>query len=191
MSGQMYLGALHFDGDPGALLPAYHRLLERFGLGALDVHLCISRDDGLTVFDACPAKAVTAAGWLVAIEEIQRFSRMVARFFTGYDAFLTPTMSAPPLPIGSMVSTPEDPWRSLEVSAQTVHYAGVVANLTGSPAMSVPLWWERRRPADRRARPGPVRRRGHAHPVGIAARSGPAVGLRQQAVHAAGPPVIR
>lgn len=58
MSGLMYLGALHFDGDPGALLPAYHRLLERFGLGALDVHLCISRDDGLTVFDACPAKAV-------------------------------------------------------------------------------------------------------------------------------------
>ena len=61
---------------------------------------------------------VTAAGWLVAIEEIQRFSRVVARFFTGYDAFLTPTMSAPPPPIGTMVSTPEDPWRSLEVSAR-------------------------------------------------------------------------
>ena len=84
---------------------------------------------------------VTAARWLVAIEEIQRFSRVVARFFTGYDAFLTPTMSAPPLPIGTMVSTPEDPWRSLEVSGQTVRYAGVVANLTGSPSMSVPLWW--------------------------------------------------
>ena len=40
-----------------------------------------------------------------------------------------------------MVSTPEDPWRSLEVSGQTVRYAGVVANLTGSPSMSVPLWW--------------------------------------------------
>ena len=50
-------------------------------------------------------------------------------------------MSTPPLPIGAMVSTPEDPWRSLEVSGQTVRYAGVVANLTGSPAMSVPLWW--------------------------------------------------
>ena len=77
-------------------------------------------------------------GWF-AIEEIQRFSRVVARFFTGYDAFLTPTMSAPPLPIGTMVSTPEDPWRSLEVSGQTVRYAGVVANLTGSPSMSIPL----------------------------------------------------
>ena len=84
---------------------------------------------------------VTAADWLLAVEDVQRFSRRVARFFTGFDAFLTPTMSTPPLPIGAIVSTPEDPWRSLEVSSQTVRYAGVVANLTGSPAMSVPLWW--------------------------------------------------
>ena len=30
---------------------------------------------------------------------------------------------------------------SLQVSAPTVRYAGIVANLTGNPAMSVPLWW--------------------------------------------------
>ena len=58
MSGPLYLGALHFDGDPGDLLPAYHRLLEGFGIDTLDVHLCVARDDGLTVFDACPTKAV-------------------------------------------------------------------------------------------------------------------------------------
>jgi amidase len=29
----------------------------------------------------------------------------------------------------------------MEVSAPTVRYAGVVANLTGNPAMSVPLHW--------------------------------------------------
>ena len=52
-------------------------------------------------------------------------------------------MSAPPPPIGTMVSTPEDPWRPLQVSGQTVRYAGVIANLTGQPAMSVPLWWNR------------------------------------------------
>jgi amidase len=84
---------------------------------------------------------VTAAEWLLAVEDIQRFGRDVARFFTSYDTFLTPTMSTPPLPIGTMVSTPDDPWRSLEVSSQTVRYAGVVANITGNPAMSVPLWW--------------------------------------------------
>ena len=58
MSGSLYLGAVHFDGDPGELLPAYHRLLEGFGIDTLDVHLCVARDDGLTVFDACPTKAV-------------------------------------------------------------------------------------------------------------------------------------
>jgi amidase len=84
---------------------------------------------------------VTAADWLLAVEDVQSFSRRVARFFTGFDVFLTPTMSTPPLPIGAMTSTPEDPWRSLEVSSQTVRYAGVIANLTGNPAMSVPLWW--------------------------------------------------
>jgi amidase len=50
-------------------------------------------------------------------------------------------MSTPPLPAGTMYSTPEDPWRSLSVSGRTVRYAGVVANITGNPAMSVPLWW--------------------------------------------------
>ena len=58
MSGPLYLGAAHFDGDPGELLPAYHRMLERFGIDTLDVHLCIARQDGLTVFDACPSRAV-------------------------------------------------------------------------------------------------------------------------------------
>ena len=58
MSGPLYLGAAHFDGDPAELLPAYHRMLGRFGLDALDVHLCITTDDGLTVFDACPTREI-------------------------------------------------------------------------------------------------------------------------------------
>jgi amidase len=40
-----------------------------------------------------------------------------------------------------MVSTDDDPFRSLEVSGRTVAYSGVIANLTGNPAMSVPLHW--------------------------------------------------
>ena len=58
MSGSMYLGAVYFDGDPGELLPAYHRMLEKFGLETLDVHLCITTDAGLTVFDACPTREI-------------------------------------------------------------------------------------------------------------------------------------
>src|SRR5207248_6679021 len=58
MSGSMYLGAVYFDGDPGELLPAYQRMLDKFGLEALDVHLCITTDAGLTVFDACPTREI-------------------------------------------------------------------------------------------------------------------------------------
>ena len=58
MSGPMYLGAVYFDGDPRELLPAYQRMLDTFGLEALDVHLCVTTDAGLTVFDACPTREV-------------------------------------------------------------------------------------------------------------------------------------
>ena len=77
---------------------------------------------------------VSAADYLQAVEELQRFSRYVARFLTGFDMWLTPTMSAPPALLGEIASNPE-------VGARTVAYPAVVANITGNPAMSVPLWW--------------------------------------------------
>jgi amidase len=84
---------------------------------------------------------VTAADYLQAIETTQLFTRTVAAFLTSYDAFLTPTMSAPPAPIGWITSTPEEPYRAVERGGPTIAYAGVVANVTGNPAMSVPMTW--------------------------------------------------
>ena len=31
---------------------------KQFPIDALDVHLCITHDNGLTIFDACPTKAI-------------------------------------------------------------------------------------------------------------------------------------
>jgi amidase len=73
------------------------------------------------------------------VETAQRFSRTVANFLTSYDCFLTPTMSAPPAPSGWITSTTDDAFRALRRGGQTVAYAAVVANLTGNPAMSVPM----------------------------------------------------
>jgi amidase len=84
---------------------------------------------------------VTSAEYLIAIEDLQEFSRGVAAFLTDFDLWLTPTLSAPPLAIGEMTATEDDPWRGLAKGGETVRYAGVIANVTGSPAMSVPLWW--------------------------------------------------
>jgi amidase len=86
-------------------------------------------------------KQVPAAAYLRSIELLQRYARRVAAFLQDYDLFLTPTVSAPPLPLGQMISTDDEPLRALEVSSRTVAYSGVIANLTGNPAMSVPLYW--------------------------------------------------
>lgn len=88
-------------------------------------------------------KRVSASRYLRAIEVLQRYARRVAEFLSGYHVFLTPTVSAPPLPLGEMVSTDDDPLRALAVSGPAVAYSGVIANLTGNPAMSVPLHWNR------------------------------------------------
>jgi amidase len=89
-------------------------------------------------------RRVTAAEYLLAIGDLQKFSRGVARFLAGVehggvDLWLTPTMSAPPARIGEITSTSEEPLRALTNGAPTVAYPLVVANITGSPAMSVPL----------------------------------------------------
>jgi amidase len=84
---------------------------------------------------------VTAADYLQAIEDLQRFARRVADFLTAFDVWLTPTMSTPPPLLGEIVSTPDEPMRAAERGGLTVKYPAVVANITGNPAMSVPLWW--------------------------------------------------
>ena len=66
---------------------------------------------------------------------------MSLSFLTDYDVWLTPTLSAPPPAIGEMTGTAQEPLRGLLRGGETVRYAGVIANITGGPAMSVPLWW--------------------------------------------------
>ena len=85
----------------------------------------------------------------------------VARFHAHHDLWLTPTVAAPPVTIGSM----DTPWALAQLSdvARRMGLAGVMrhtssfkntvlqnlgwtpytqlANLTGRPAMSVPLYW--------------------------------------------------
>ncbi|MGH8860845.1 MAG: amidase [Jatrophihabitantaceae bacterium] len=86
-------------------------------------------------------RAVSAADYLHAIEVLHRYAREVARFLAGFDGFLTPTMSAPPALLGEITSTSEEPLRASERGGATVEYPQVVANITGNPAMSLPLWW--------------------------------------------------
>ena len=83
---------------------------------------------------------VTAADYLLAVKALQGLARLVARFFVDYDVWLTPTLAEPPVPLGTFDSTPENPlqgfYRALEFMCFTP-----ICNVTGQPAMSVPLFW--------------------------------------------------
>ncbi|HEX5164746.1 MAG TPA: amidase family protein, partial [Thermomicrobiales bacterium] len=74
-------------------------------------------------------RRITAADYLLAVDDIQQFSRVLAQFLTGVDLWLTPTLGEPPIPVGTLSDT-------------FTAYPAWVANVTGNPAMSVPLYWD-------------------------------------------------
>jgi amidase len=82
----------------------------------------------------------TGAGYMMALAWIQAASRDVARFMLDYDVWLTPTLGEPPLPLGSFDSPADDPMAGMRRAVQFVPFTPV-CNMTGQPAMSVPLHW--------------------------------------------------
>lgn len=84
--------------------------------------------------------AQTGVGYLTALAWIQAASREVARFMLDYDLWLTPTLGEPPLPLGSFASTADDPIAGMKRAVTFVPFTPV-CNMTGQPAMSVPLHW--------------------------------------------------
>jgi amidase len=83
-------------------------------------------------------KLVTGAEYVVAQTNLQAAGRQIARFMERYDAWLTPTLGSPPVPLGTF-DTP-DYALGMARAAEFVPFTPV-ANITGQPAMSVPLYW--------------------------------------------------
>jgi amidase len=106
-------------------------------------------------------KALSAADYAKAVRYLQVAAREVGRFSEQYDVLLTPTLSEPPVPIGSLqpagsqlaliklIGRLNAGWllRALGIikplAAQTFDFIPYtpLANVTGQPAMSVPLYW--------------------------------------------------
>ena len=83
---------------------------------------------------------VTAGSYLAAVSQLQMLGRTAALFHQRYDVFLTPTLAAPPVKLGYLESTPEQPMLGFERAAEYVPFTPI-QNVTGQPAMSVPLYW--------------------------------------------------
>jgi amidase len=82
----------------------------------------------------------SASAYLRAVTMLQVIARDFARFFVDYDILLTPTLAEPPLPLGSFDSPPGDPLQAQRRAAAFCPFTPI-CNITGQPAMSVPLFW--------------------------------------------------
>lgn len=74
----------------------------------------------------------------LAIQDMQRMAREIAPFFARYDALLTPTTTQPPQPNGWFDFDPAHPRQSTQRVGDIPKFTAV-ANLTGQPAISLPL----------------------------------------------------
>lgn len=102
-----------------------------------------------------------ASDYANAVRHLQTANRMVGRFFTTYDVLLTPTLADPPFVIGALQPTPVEKaalsvlgrlrlgrvlgsggllTQMAEQAFGFIPYTPLF-NVTGQPAMSVPLFW--------------------------------------------------
>ena len=106
-------------------------------------------------------EAISAGQYALALDEWNVLARAMGRFHQRFDLYLTPTVAALPGEIGAQQPTAAE--RALMGTANRLRTAGLLlktgfvdqmlderlaptpftqlANLTGLPAMSVPLWW--------------------------------------------------
>ena len=95
---------------------------------------------------ACELGAtLSGADYLAAINVVHAIGREMARFLVPYDMLLTATLGEPPALIGRFRADRTDAWADfLDYRLNHVlPYSPftALANGTGQPAMSLPLWW--------------------------------------------------
>ncbi len=82
----------------------------------------------------------TAADMARAIWTMHRTGREIAPFFDRYDALLSPVVATPPPPIGTLDTSSTNVDAYLEAVFKFIPFTSL-ANQAGTPAMSLPLYW--------------------------------------------------
>ena len=85
-------------------------------------------------------RKATASDYLLATAALQKASRELQAQTVDYQAVLTPTLAEPPLPLGALDAPADNPMEAFFRSAAFAPFTAM-ANVTGQPAMSVPLAW--------------------------------------------------
>jgi Asp-tRNA(Asn)/Glu-tRNA(Gln) amidotransferase A subunit family amidase len=82
------------------------------------------------------ARSTPATTYVAAVQAMHRLGRTMGLLFEEIDALITPTMAAPPGPLGALGADDLD--RFIQTSGSMTAFTYLV-NLTGQPAMSLPL----------------------------------------------------
>ena len=109
----------------------------RFGRAMTD------RDfETLTLASAFIAQKHTATDYVAAQLSAFQISRALATFFENCDVLLCPTLCSPPLRIGELNTMAQD-LSDIGPTLRRYMPATAMFNMSGQPAMSVPLAWNR------------------------------------------------
>lgn len=84
------------------------------------------------------ARQLTAIDLARAVWGMHRTGRSVGAFLTEHDVLLTPTLAAPPLPLGTLDMSTRDVDAYLDAVYRWIPFTSI-ANICGIPAMSVPF----------------------------------------------------
>jgi len=85
-------------------------------------------------------RSVDAGRYLRSVQVLQALSRQIGEYFEGIDVLITPTLAEPPAPLGTFDSPPGEPLNGLFRAASYVPFTPPF-NVTGQPAVSLPLHW--------------------------------------------------
>jgi amidase len=87
------------------------------------------------------ALAESSVDYVRASQRLQRLARRLTTFWLSYDLLLTPTLGLPPVPIGWYFEEDLDPRDQFKRDELFVPFFTPLANITGLPSASVPLYW--------------------------------------------------
>jgi len=86
-------------------------------------------------------RGVSGTQFVASLYAIHRYSARVQRWWTdGWDLLVTPTISEPPPALGEYAAQPDNPFWPITRALLEVAYT-IPFNMTGQPAISLPLHW--------------------------------------------------
>jgi Asp-tRNA(Asn)/Glu-tRNA(Gln) amidotransferase A subunit family amidase len=118
------------------ILATVRELEQQLGRSANDDEL-----EELTRLMMATASEQSAEDYVKMQRSMHKITRQLAPFWQSYDLYLTPVIGMPPQAHGSLLYKSGDDYESYGITMATYSPFAGMANLTGQPSMSVPLYW--------------------------------------------------